>query len=94
MIVTNDPVEVHAGFARDEGIACTLLADRKSEIIGAFGLIDERFPRPSRWYGVAHPMTFVIDAKGVITHRFSGTSYRDRVAVGVVLRALRKRADG
>ncbi len=92
--MTNDPVRVHADFARDRGIAYTLLADRGSEIIAAFGLIDERMTRGGPWYGIAHPITFVIDAEGVITHRFSGTSYRDRIAVDVVLSELRKRADG
>ncbi len=92
--MTNDAVQVHANFARERDIAYTLLADRRSEIIGAFGLIDARMPRGSPWYGLAHPITFVIDAKGVITHRFSSASYRDRVGVDVVLRELRRRADG
>ncbi len=90
--MTNDPVAVHAGFARRRDIPFTLLADRKAEIIGAFGLIDERH-RGSPWYGLAIPMTFVIDAKGVITHRFSSANYRERIPVGVVLRVLRKRAE-
>ncbi len=92
--MTNDPVEVHAAFARDRDIAYTLLADRRSQIIAAFGLIDERMPRGSPWYGLALPITFVIDAEGVITHRFSSADYRHRVDVDVVLGALRRRADG
>ncbi len=92
--MTNDPVEVHASFARDRDIAYPLLADPNSEIIGAFGLINERMPRGSPWYGLAHPITFVIDANGVVTHRFSSASYRDRVGVDAVLRELRRRADG
>ncbi len=92
--MTNDPVSVHAQFAADRGIGYTLLADRKAEIISAFGLINERFPRASRWYGIALPITFVIDSKGVITHRFSSTNYRERPDPGMVLRALRKHAEG
>ncbi len=92
--MTNDPVSVHAQFSTDRGIGYTLLADRKAEIIGAFGLINERFPRASRWYGIALPMMFVIDPKGVITHRFSSTNYRTRPDPDKVLRTLRKHAEG
>lgn len=85
---------MHARFAADRGIGYTLLADRKAEIISAFGLINERFPRSSRWYGIALPMLFVIDSKGVITHRFSNTNYRVRPDSDMVLRMLRKHAEG
>ncbi len=92
--MTNDPVRVHARFAAAENIAFTLLADEKAEIIAAFDLINERFPPDSLWHGIAHPAIFVIDPKGIITHRFTSASYRDRVDVETVLRELRKRADG
>lgn len=92
--MTNDPVSVHKRFAADREIGYTLLADRKAEIISAFGLINERFPRSSRWYGIAHPMMFVIDSKGVITHRFSSTNYRERPDPELLLTTLRKHAEG
>ena len=92
--MTNDPVSVHTRFAADRGIGYTLLADRKAEIISAFGLINERFPRDSRWYGIALPMMFVIGSDGVITHRFSNTNYRERPDPDMVLRTLRKHAEG
>lgn len=92
--MTNDPVSVHAEFAADRGIGYSLLADQKAEIIKAFGLINQRFPRGTRWYGIALPIMFVIDAKGVITHRFSSTNYRNRPDPDLVLKALRKHAEG
>lgn len=87
--MTYDPVDVHASFAAQQGIRFTLLADEGSRIISAFGLIDERMPKGSAWYGIAHPMTIVIDPKGVVTHRFSDPDYRHRIPVGVVIEALR-----
>ena len=87
--MTNDPVAVHARFAARRDIAFTLLADEKSAIIKAFGVIDERYPPGSRWRGLARPIIFVIDAGGVITHRFSSRDYRDRPSVDSVLKALR-----
>ncbi len=50
--------------------------------------------RPWPWYGIALPAIFVIDPNGIITHRFTSASYRDRVDVETVLRVLRRRADG
>ncbi len=87
--MTNDPVAVLARFAAGRDIAFTLLADEKSAIIEAFGMIDERYPPGSPWHGLARPITFVIDANGVITHRFSSRDYRDRPSVESVLKALR-----
>ena len=85
---------MHAGFAAEHEISYTLLADRGARIIGAFGLIDERMPRGSPWYGLAHPMTFVIGADGVITHRFSSSNYRQRIPVDILLETLGRRTGG
>ena len=98
--MTNDDADVHAGFAAEHEISYTLLADRGARIIGAFGLIDERMPRGSPWsrgspwYGLAHPMTFVIGADGVITHRFSSSNYRQRIPVDILLETLGRRTGG
>ncbi len=92
--MTNDDADVHAGFAAEHEISYTLLADRGARIIGAFGLIDERMPRGSPWYGLAHPMTFVIGTDGVITHRFSSSNYRQRIPVDIVLETLGRRTGG
>ncbi len=90
--MTNDPVAVHARFAAGGQIAYTLLADEKSAIIKAFGVIDQRYPATSRWHGLAVPIIFVIDAGGIVTHRFSSRDYRDRPSIDDVLKALRGRA--
>ncbi len=92
--MTREPVAKLARFAAANNIAYTLLADEKAEIIGAFGLINERFAPSSPWYGIALPAIFVIDPKGIITHRFTSANYRDRVDVDTVLRLLRRAAGG
>ena len=89
-----DPVPVHADFAAREKIAYTLLSDQGSAIIRAFGLLNERFAPSSRLYGIAHPAIFVIDPKGVITHRFSTREYQVRPEIDAVLTELRKKAGG
>ena len=91
--MTNDAVPVLAQFAERERIAFTLLSDRKAEIIGAFGLINQQF-RGTAWYGVALPATFVINASGTVTHRFSERDYRIRPDIDAILDILKKEASG
>lgn len=93
-IVTHDSVAILKRFSKDKNIAYTLLSDPKAEIISAFGLINEDFPPGSPWYGIAHPMTLVVDAGGVVRHRFSERRYRDRPDVDAVLNILRNGAGG
>lgn len=81
-------------FAIPRKLGYTLLSDPKSEIIGAFGLINEATPRTSDWYGYAHPIIFVVDANGVIRHRFSETNYQNRPEVDAILDILRREAKG
>ncbi len=92
--MTNDAVSVHSDFANSENIAFTLLADEKVEIIEAFGMTNPRYPKGSSWYGIAVPAIFVIDPKGVISHRFTTTNYRDRPSPEAVLSVLQKSAGG
>lgn len=86
--MTYDPVELLARFAAREKIQFALLSDPQSNIIGAFGLRDEAVPRDSKWYGFAHPMIFVIDAEGVIRHRFSEANYQIRPDPDAIYRIL------
>lgn len=93
-IVTHDSASILARFADSENIAYTLLSDADTKIIPAFGLVNERFAKGTAWYGVAHPMIFVVDEKGVVRHRFSERDYANRPDVDVVLEVLRKETGG
>lgn len=81
-----------ARFAGDENIRMPLLSDAQARIIPAFGVENDRFPKGSSWYGVAHPIIIVADADGIVRHRFSKRNYRDRPDVDAVLDVLRKAA--
>lgn len=90
--MTYDPVPLLARFAGNRNIAYTLLSDPDSEIIRAFGLLDEEVPPGSPWYGIAHPLTLVVDSEGIVRRRFSEGSYQERPDVDVVLDVLREEA--
>lgn len=79
-----------AGFARRGRIGYTLLSDGDSRIIEGFGLIDPSMPKTSRWYGFARPMIVVLDAEGIVRHRFSSRDYRDRPEFDAVLEVIGK----
>ena len=68
-----------------------MLADPGSEIIRAFGLLNEDYPPGSYTYGVAHPIIVVFDADGIVTHRFSLAGYVRRPNVDAVLTELRRK---
>ena len=84
--------DILVGDGRIVDLGQGIQADSKTEIIPAFGLVNERFPRNSPWYGLALPMTLVIDARGIVRHRFSERSYQTRPDVEVVLDVLRREA--
>ena len=78
-----------ARFAKRRKITFTMLSDPKSEIIRAFDLLDASQSPGSGTYGIAHPMILVIDAEGVVRHRFSEATYSRRPKIEAVLDAIR-----
>jgi len=87
-VISYDSVKAMAHFSEGRGIRYTLLSDKGSRIIRAFGLLNENHPPGSFGHGIPHPMVFAIDPKGVIRHRFSERSYRRRPSINVILRTL------
>jgi peroxiredoxin len=91
--VTYDSVEVLARFAKRRRITYPLLADSNSEVIRAFGLLDEAYAPGSYAHGIAHPIVIVVDADGIVTRRFSSSGYTHQPDVGQVIAELRKNGD-
>ena len=89
-MLSYDPVVTLARFAKRRRIGFSLLSDRKSDVIRAFGLLNRQYPTGSLMHGVAHPMVFVIRADGVISHRFSEGDYRSRPDIDTILEAIRR----
>jgi len=65
------------------------LADPNSEIIRAFGLINESYQEGSYGYNIAHPIILQIDPNGTVTGRFSNESHRTPPSIDAILAALR-----
>ena len=78
-------------FAKRRKIKYPVLADPNSEIIRAFGLLNQDYRPGSYAHGVAHPIIVVFDANGIVTHRFSRRGYVRRPNIDAVISTLRGR---
>lgn len=86
--VSYDNVPALAKFARRRNVDLTLLSDSGAAIIKAFDVLNKRFKPGAPGYGIAHPIIFIADAKGIITHRFSESSYTSRPGTELVRDAI------
>jgi peroxiredoxin len=87
--LSNDRVTALTRFSKRRKIGFTLLSDPDSAIIRAFDLLNNDFPPGQPGHGLSLPLMFIIDAKGIITHRFSDPDYSWRPAIDTVLKAIR-----
>lgn len=66
-----DEADALRDFRDAHGITYTLLSDPNSEVIRAFGILNELIdPNDHPWFGIPYPGTYVVNADGVITHKF------------------------
>jgi hypothetical protein len=72
-------------FAARRGIAFPLLSDKDSQVIRAFGILNENAPRDSFVYGVPNPGTYVLDAAGAVTAKYFEDDYTERVTASDIL---------
>lgn len=83
--ISYDSVEVLRDFAARRGIAFPLLSDKDSQVIRAFGILNENAPRDSFVYGVPNPGTYVLDAAGAVTAKYFEDDYTERVTASDIL---------
>ena len=83
--VSYDSTETLKKFADSRGITFPMISDAGSEIIKRYGLLNETVDRTSRQFGIPHPGTFMLDAKGVVTSRFFEDAYQERSTVASIL---------
>jgi hypothetical protein len=85
--VSYDPVETLAAFAGARGITFPLLSDPGSAVIRQYGLLNEAGERGTRYDGIPHPGTFLLDAARVVRSRFFEAAYQERnTAASIVVR--------
>jgi len=78
-------VDVLADFSKRKGIRFPLLSDPDSKIIRSFGILNEDVPKDNPFYGIPHPVTYIVDAKGIVVSRKFDEDYKQRYTVGNIL---------
>lgn len=96
IFISYDAAETQEAFKQENGIDAAFIADERSSIIKAFGILNESHLPGSRVYGIPHPGIFIIDAEGVVKAKLyeadyatNTKSYQNRPAVERVLEAVR-----
>lgn len=92
VFLSYDDAATQADFAARRGISGVFVSDPDSEIIKAFGLLNEQHMPGSFGYGIPHPAVFIVDPDGTILaklyeddYRTDPKSYRERPATELIL---------
>jgi hypothetical protein len=80
-----DPVAVLENFTQRTGVKIALLSDPQSEVIRAFGILNETVPKDHQFYGIPNPGDYLIDKDGVVKAKFFEEKYADRYTAGQIL---------
>ena len=83
--VSYDPPETLKKFADSRGITFPMVSDPGSTIIKRYGLLNETMDPATRFYGVPHPGTFMLNPKGIVTARYFEDAYQERNTVASIL---------
>ena len=92
--VSYDDVETLKAFSEKgtgkNKVNYPLLADPKSEMIRAFGILNEKHKKGQLRYGIPYPHIFLVNPEGRIDGKFSEKRYQDRPTVDSILAFIRK----
>jgi len=86
--ITYDVPETLKKFSDSRGITFPMITDRGSAIIKQYGLLNDTMDPKSRFYGVPHPGTFIVDRKGVVLSRFFEDAYQERYTAATILSTI------
>lgn len=83
--VSYDSVGTLKKFADSRGITFPMVSDPGSKIIKQYGLLNATLDPKTSFYGVPHPGTFMLNAKGVVIARYFEEAYQERSTVNSIL---------
>jgi hypothetical protein len=83
--ISYDSTAVLHNFAQRRGIHFPLLSDVDSKVIRSLGILNETVPASDAFFGIPHPGSFVLDAKGVIVAKYFEEDYRQRYTSADIL---------
>lgn len=83
--ISYDSVAILKDFADRRKITFPLLSDPESQIIRAFGILNETVRPGTPQYGIPRPGTYVVDRAGKIVSKYFEEDYRERVSISDIL---------
>ncbi len=84
-----DEADALKDFQQAYGTTYKLLSDPDSMVIRHFGLLNTLIAEDDHpWFGIPYPGTYVLDAEGVITHKFFENNLAVRVGPEQLVRAV------
>lgn len=86
--ITYDTPETLKKFSDSRGITFPLVSDPGSAIIKRYGLFNDTVDPQTRAYGIPHPGTFILDAKGTVVARFFEDAYQERYTASTILATM------
>ncbi len=84
-VITYDSAGTLRHFSERMRLSYPLLSDERSEVIRAFGILNENVPSDSPFFGVPFPGTYMLDANGVVKSKYFEDDYRERVTAASIL---------
>jgi len=87
--ISYDSVEKIANFTHRKDIEYTLLSDQGSEMIKAFGILNEKYEPGDSGYGIPHPIVVITDNSGTITAKLYEEGYKKRPQVEAILSSVK-----
>ena len=97
-----DSPAVLKNFSDRKSIHFALLSDADSKIIRELGILNEDVAKTSPFFGIPHPGTYILDAKGTVVAKYFEEDYKQRYTAadllvqryGVVPEARKNQVEG
>ena len=85
--ISYDSTAILKAFAERQHIGFELLSDPDSSVIRRYGILNETVERDSPFFGIPHPGTYVLDARGVVIAKYFEEDFRVRdTSASILLR--------
>ena len=84
-----DEADALSDFRDAHNVTFTLLSDPQSEVIRSFGILNTLIDESDHpWFGIPYPGTYILNAEGVVTHKFFDSNLAVRAGPEQLLRAV------
>lgn len=83
--VSYDSEAALRNFSSRKNIRFPLLSDTDSKVIREFGLLNEAVAKNTLFFGIPHPVTYIVDRKGKVKSKYFEDDYRQRQTLAGLL---------